>query len=135
MAKGGAKLTGFREASRQLNELKKAAAQGVGRRALQVPATILRDEMKAKVNVLSGETRESIEIGKERADKGRPRVNVTASDIASVQLEFGNSNMPAEPFARPALNAKKQDMFEQFGEALKGEVNRTVARIAKRAAK
>lgn len=135
MAKGGARIEGFREASRQLSDMKKAAARGVGRRALLIPADILRDEMRAKVSVLSGTTRESIEVRKERARRGRPQVNVTASDIASIQLEFGNSNMPAEPFARPALAAKKRQMFDDFGQALKAEVDRTVIRQAARAAK
>jgi HK97 gp10 family phage protein len=130
-----AKLTGFREASRQLNSMSKAMAQGVGRRSLNVPAVMLRDEMKSRVSVLSGETRESIDVGKEKTKKGRPQVNVTAADIASVQLEFGNSNMPAEPFARPSLDSKKNAMFAAFGEALKAEVDATVIRKAARDAR
>lgn len=128
---GGLRAEGFREASRQLNEMSKAAAQGVGRRALNVPAVILRDEMKSRVSVLSGATRDSIEVGKERSRKGRPQVNVTASDIASVQLEFGNANMVAEPFGRPSVDAKKSEMFDRFGDALKSEVDATVIRKAK----
>lgn len=130
-----ARLTGFREAFRQLNEMSKAMAQGVGRRALNVPAVILRDAMKSRVSVLSGATRDSISVGKERTSKGRPQVNVTASDIASIQLEFGNSNMVAEPFARPALDAKKGEMLSEFGQALKAEVDSTVIRKATRDAK
>lgn len=135
MAKSVGRLVGFREASRQLGEMSKAMARGVGRRSLQIPARILRDEMKAKVNVLSGATRDSIEVTKERAQKGRPQVSVTAQDIASVQLEFGNSNMPAEPFARPALDVQKNHMASAFGDALKSEVDRTVIRKAARDAR
>lgn len=130
-----ATLTGFREASRQLNEMKKSAAQGVGRRSLQVPAAILRDEMKLRVPKLSGDTEQSIEIGKERAKKGQPRVNVTAADIASVQLEFGNQHQVAEPFARPAKDAKAEQMLARFGDALKQEADKTVIRAAKKAAR
>lgn len=129
------KLQGFREASRQLNEMKKATAQGVGRRALKVPATILRDEMKARVPERTGATKESIEVGKEKSRKGRPQVNVTAADIASVQLEFGNQHQTPEPFARPAKDAKQGEMLNKFGDALKGEVDASVIRAAKRAAK
>jgi HK97 gp10 family phage protein len=129
------RLEGFREASRQLNEMSKATARNVGKRALNVPATMLRDEMKARVPKLSGATEESIEVTKERAFKGRPAVGVIVGDIASVQLEFGNHHQAAEPFARPALDAKKALMLDEFGQALKGEVDRSVARAAKKAAR
>lgn len=133
MARNSGQLTGFREASRQLNEMKKSAAQGIGRRALQVPAQILREEAKVRVSKRTGATEASIVVGKERARKGQPQVNVTVEDIASVQLEFGNHHQVAEPFLRPSVNAKSGEMFERFGESLKGEVDRTVIRQAKRA--
>lgn len=129
------RIEGFREASRQLNEMSKAAARGVGRRALLVPAAILRDEMKQRAPKLTGALEASIHIGKEKARKGRPQVNVTAGDISAVQNEFGNSDMTAQPFGRPSLDAKKQHMFDQFGEALKQEVDKSVIRQAKRAAR
>lgn len=135
MARAVGKLTGFREASKQLNEMKKAAAQGVGRRALQVPANILAEKMRATVNVLSGATRESINVTREKAQRGRPQVGVTVEDIASVQLEFGNNNMPAEPFARPALQEAKGEMLAGFADALVSETDKTVRRAAAKAAK
>lgn len=127
------KLVGFREASRQLNNMTKAAARGVGRRSLQVPAGILRDGMKQRVSKLTGATEESIEITKERAQKGRPQVSVTAADIASVQLEFGNEHQAPEPFARPAYDAERGRMFDEFGKALKSEGDASVIRAAGRA--
>lgn len=136
MARRGAlKLEGFREASRQLNEMSKATAQGVGRRALQVPAGILAAEMKIRAPKLTGALEASIEVGKERARRGQPRVNVTAADIAAVQNEFGNNDMPPQPFARPAKDTKVGEMLERFGDALKGEVDRAVVRKAKRDAR
>lgn len=135
MARNPSRLEGFREASRQLNGMSKATARNVGARALQVPAVILRDEMKARVNKLSGATEQSIAVTKEKARKGRPHVGVIAADIASVQLEFGNHHQAAEPFGRPSEAAKRDEMFNRFGDALKGEVDTTVIRAAKRAAK
>lgn len=133
------KLTGFREASRQLNEMSKAAAQGVGRRALQVPAGILRDEMRARVPVDSGALRNSIEVRKERSRRSRPQVGVIADDIAAVPVEYGNPApgrvQAAHPYARPALDAKQNEMLDRFGSALKQEVDRTVIRANKRASK
>lgn len=129
------KLQGFREASRQLNEMSKATARNIGKRALQVPAAILRDEMKIRVPKLSGATEQSIEVIPERAKQGRPQVGVIAADIASIQLEFGNHHQSAEPFARPAEAAKRSQMFDQFGDALKGEIDKSVIRAAKKSAR
>lgn len=129
------RLEGFREASKQINEMSKAMARGVGKRSLAVPAAMLRDAMKARVSVLSGATRDSIEVGPEKAKKGRPQLNVTAADIAAIQLEFGNQHMNAEPFARPAVDSEKGRMLAAFGEALRSEVDATVIRKAKRDAK
>jgi HK97 gp10 family phage protein len=135
MARSSSRLEGFREASRQLNEMSKVTARNVGKRSLNVPAVILRDEMKARVSKRTGATEESIVVVKEKARKGRPQVGVIAADIASVQLEFGNQHQAAEPFGRPAEAAKRDEMFTRFGEALKGEVDATVIRAAKKAAK
>jgi HK97 gp10 family phage protein len=129
------KLEGFREASRQLNEMSRATARNVGKRSLRVPAEILASGMKARVSRRTGATAESIEIAKSRVRGGRPEVAVLALDIASVQLEFGNSNMTAEPFARPALDAEKTQMLDRFGDALKAEIEKAVIRATKRAAK
>lgn len=125
------KLEGFREASRQLNEMSKATARNVGKRALQVPSDILAQEMRTRVSKRTGATEASIEVAKGKTRKGRPELAVLALDIASVQLEFGNSNMPAEPFARPALDSGKDRMLSEFGEALKLEVDAAVIRKAK----
>lgn len=135
----GVKLQGFREASRQLNEMSKATARNVGKRALQTPAGILRDEMIARVPVVKGDLRAAIRTKPERAYKGRPNVGVIADDIAAVPLEYGNPAggrfQPAEPFARPSLDSRKEQMLGRFGEALKDEVEKSVIRAAKKAAR
>lgn len=129
------RLEGFREASKALNDMSKAAAQGVGRRALQVPAEMLASEMRVRAPKLTGTLEQSIAVNRERARKGQPHVNVTAADIAAIQNEFGNSDMAAQPFARPSVDAKKGEMLDSFGDALKSEVDRTLIRQAKAAAR
>ncbi|KZE16222.1 HK97-gp10 family putative phage morphogenesis protein [Sphingomonas hankookensis] len=127
-----ARIEGFREASRQLAGMKKAMAAGVGRRALQIPATILADAMRERAPELEGNLKRSIGVEKERAKKGRPQVAAKAGDIASVQVEFGNGHQAAEPFARPAEEATRTERLDKFGAALKDEVDKTVIRAAKR---
>lgn len=135
MSKPTMRAEGFREASKQLNNMRRATAQGVGRRALPAPATILRDEMKARVARLTGTLHDKIEVQKARAKRGRPQITVIADDVAAMQNEFGNSNMDAQPFARPALEAKKGPMFDAFATALREEVDKSVIRANRRAAR
>jgi hypothetical protein len=58
---------------------------------------------RAKVPVLSGETKDSIVVTDEGVEAGG----------AALYLEFGTVNMPAEPFLRPAA-----DVAETFEPAL-----------------
>ena len=110
-------------------------ARGVGRRALRTPADILAQEMRARAPKLSGALEDSIGVVPERARRGAPRLAVEAADVAAPQQEFGNSDMAAQPFARPSVDAKKGEMLERFGAALTAEVDAAVIRKAKRAAK
>ena len=126
---------GFREASKQLNDMSKASAKGVGRRALKTPARILADTMIKNVKVLTGATRDKIAVEKEKNKKGRPQIAVASRDIASIQLEFGNSNSAAQPFARPSKEEAQERMFNEFGSALKNEVDSTVIKLAAKSAK
>lgn len=135
MPRTKSRLTGFREASAQLNNMKKSVARGVGRRALKAPAQILCDEMIARAAVLTSALRSSIKLVKERADRGRPRIGVIADDPAAVPNEFGTLDMNAQPFARPAKDAKAGAMLDAFGAELKADVDRTIARQIKREAK
>jgi HK97 gp10 family phage protein len=115
--------------------MKKAAARGVGRRALQVPAKILAAEMAARAEVLTAALRNSIKVIREKAAKGRPQVSVIADDPAAIPNEFGTMDMTAQPFGRPALDSKKGEMLTEFGKALDDEVQKTVIRAERRAAR
>lgn len=139
MGRNRIELVGFREASSQLNSMKKAMRRGVGARALLIPAGILADGMRDAAPVLTGALKASIVVEKSKARKGRPRVETIAKDVASVATEFGTSRQAAQPWARPAKEAKQREMLAAFGEALKVEadaaLSRQAARAAKRAAK
>lgn len=138
MARKGLIATGFREASRQLNEMSKAAARGVGRKSLAVPAEILARAVRQNTPVLTGNTYESVDVLPAKAKRG-VAVDVVAQDIAAVQLEFGNSDQAATPFFRPAVDATRAARDRAFADALMIEVDtaviRNAARDAKKAAK
>jgi len=128
--------TGFSEASRQLNDMSKAAARGVGRKSLSVPAEILARAVRQNVmpHNLTGETYESVDVKPAKAKRG-VAVQVVAEDIAAVQLEFGNSDQAATPFFRPAVDSSRVKMNDAFADALMIEVDAAVIRKAKRDAK
>ncbi|WIW88963.1 hypothetical protein K3M67_02995 [Sphingobium sp. V4] len=128
MARSG-KFEGFREASRQMNEMSKAMARGVGRKALTVPAEMLARDVRANVPVLTGETYESVDVTAAK-QKGGVALQVVAAHIAAVQLEFGNSDQAATPFFRPAVDAGFDRRNQAFADALVIEVDTAVIKKA-----
>ncbi|GLV22006.1 hypothetical protein TomMM35A_18590 [Sphingobium sp. TomMM35A] len=134
MARGGSRLEGFRETSRQLNEMSKAMARGVGRKSLMVPAELLARGVRRRVPVLSGDTYESVDVLPAKQRKG-VAVQVVVEDIASVQLEFGNSDQAATPFFRPEVDAGRAGRDQAFADALMIETNDAVIRKAARDAR
>lgn len=136
MARGASSMTGFREASRQLNEMGKAAARGVGRKSLGVPAEMLARGVRSNIapHNLSGDTYESVDVLPGKA-KGGVALEVVLQDIAGVQLEFGNSDQAATPVFRPAIDSGKDRRFKAFADALMIEADSAIIRKAARDAK
>lgn len=134
MARKTSKLEGFREASRQMNEMGKAMARGVGRKSLMVPAEMLARSVRQNVPVLSGDTYESVDVKPAKQKRG-VAVQVVVEDIAAVQLEFGNSDQVATPAFRPAVDEGQDARFKVFADALMIEADDAVIRKAAREAK
>lgn len=135
MARGSSsRIEGFREAAKQLGDMSKAIARGVGRRSLALPAEILARAVRANVTPhnLTGETYESVDVEPAKQKRG-VAVQVVLADIAGVQLEFGNSDQIATPVFRPAVDQKQQLMDDTFTVALMAEIDAAVIRKNKRA--
>lgn len=130
------RLEGFREASRQLNDMSKAMARGVGKRALTDTAEILARGVRQNVSPhnLTGDTYESVDVEPAKQKRG-VAVQVVLADIAGVQLEFGNSDQAATPVFRPAVDSNRQKMDDTFAVLLPIEIDAAVIRKAKRAAR
>lgn len=138
------RLEGFKECREVLQELSKTVQRNTGRRALEVPAGIIAEAVKARAKVSDragnqtpGSLRESIKVGKERAKGTQARIHVIADDVAAVPKEFGltGRDYPAEPFFRPAVDAVANAAINAFAAALKPEVTAVAAKAAKRAMK
>lgn len=86
----------------------------VAKGAREVVGRAVADAARARVEVLTGETRESITSDSEKVEAAG----------ASVYLEFGTSKMAAEPFMRPAADevgpAAVADAARQVASAITG---------------
>ncbi len=134
--RGASRLEGFREAAQQMNNMSRAMARGVGKRALTQTAEILARGVRDNVSKhnLTGETYESVGVESAK-QKGGVAVQVVLGDIAGVQLEFGNSDQTATPVFRPAVESKRQQMDDTFAALLGIEADAAVIRKAKRDAR
>lgn len=143
MARGGGpsfELKGFKECREALHELTNRVQKNVGKRALMPAADVIRDEVaaRAKVSPRAGNptpgSLKAAPVVVPAKSRGGPKVAVLVDDIAAVPKEFGLStrNYPADPFFRPAIDAKSEESTRVFGSALKQEVEKASARAAKK---
>ena len=101
---------------------------------------------KALVPVDSGDTREALRLAVKKPRGGEPVVVVGLKILATKTketvlelsparrwhwIEFGTAHMAAHPFLRPALDQNAQLVLD----LLRVELNKSIARIKKRAAK
>jgi len=128
------RFEGFKETSRSLNEMSKAAARGVGKRSLGIPAEMLARDVRRNAAVVTGDLRESVDVFPSKSKRGQPHLEVRAEDIASVQDEFGNSDQTAKPFFRPAIDEGQERRLDAFADALMIETQDSVIKAGQRAA-
>jgi HK97 gp10 family phage protein len=112
-----------------LRDLELAVSESILRKAALAGARVFLDEEKLRVPVRTGKGRDSLIIAYE-ADKSLP--GVIASYIVTWTkeayylrfIEYGTSKMAANPFKRPAYDAKKsaaaQAVDEVLNEAIQG---------------
>lgn len=136
------RLEGMRQARETMQELSKAVQRNIGKRALQQPAGIIAREVEVRAKVSNrvgnptpGSLKASPVVVPAKSEKGRPRVAVLVEDEAAVPKEYGlgRKDYPAEPFFRPAVDAKRAQAGQAMADAVRAEVDAAVARAAKRA--
>ena len=138
------KVTGLRELNAALMAMKQSTARGVVRRTLLKAAQPLADDMAQRAPRDTGYLSEHIDTGvrlsrrQARVSRKESEVEVYAGatrvDQATLQ-EFGTSDQPPQPFARPAWEAGKMGALETVKTELANEIRKTAARMAKRAKK
>jgi HK97 gp10 family phage protein len=139
-------VTGLDEIMAALRELPNATAKNVMRRVLIKRAEPVAEDARRLVPVDEGHLKESIHVSTRltRRQKARHRkvhrddVEVfvgPGNDPAAHLQEFGSSHHDAQPFMRPAWDANKRGVLDGVADDMWREIEKAVARQAKKAAK
>ncbi len=141
--RGASRIEGFREAADTMATLSRAVQRGVGRTVVTGAARILLAEWQARAPKLTGLLIDSISVGNNRLTKkaareartrpGAVEVAVIASDVAAVPTEFGRKGQEPEPWARPGIDAKREELMQYGADHIKKAVDAAVQRAARRA--
>lgn len=138
------KVEGLRELDKALMTMKQSTARGVVRRVLLKAAQPIADDMAQRAPRHTGYLGDHIDTGV-RLSRRQSRISPKSSDVevfagasrviqATLQ-EFGTSDSPPQPFARPAWDAGKMKALDDVKTGLATEIDKTAARAAKRALK
>lgn len=137
-------IAGLRETKAALRKLPKATAKNVLRRVLKKRGQVIADAAKVKVPVDHGSLKKSIAVStklskrqKQLHRKAHPddvEVFVGAGPHPQAHMqEFGTSHNSAQPFLRPAWDAKKRTVLNGIQGDLWAEIKRSAERLARKA--
>ncbi|MCG7508873.1 HK97-gp10 family putative phage morphogenesis protein [Mesorhizobium retamae] len=145
MAKGvSVKVEGLRELEQALKQLPKANAKAVLRRTLKEAGEPIAKAARAKAPKFEMYLSESIDVGTKLSrrqaglHKKQSPVEMFVGpgpDPAAHLAEFGSIHGPAQPFMRPAWDENKDQALETIANLTWLEIEKTAARLAKKAAK
>lgn len=123
-------VRGAKELEALLKKLPAKVAKRVVNNGLRAGARIIRDEMKAGVPVDTGELRDSIRVA---TVKGQVKVGFEPPASRRAHLtEFGTEFQPAQPFARPAIDARGPDAIRKIGEVMGKGIAKEAGKVGRR---
>jgi HK97 gp10 family phage protein len=143
-------MEGLRELEQAFAELEKPTQRKASaRRALKKAAQPIADTAERLAPRDRGNLAESIKVGTRlsrrqsalhrkmfRDDRAAVEMFVGAGPLSSAHnQEFGNENMPPQPFMRPALQANVDGFFNTISAELWADLRKTVERAERRAAR
>lgn len=151
----GFKVEGFRDMERALAQLARGTAKGAVRRAVKKTLQPVKHMAEASAFTIAITSRlTQRQKGQARGDQGRSVLSLYVGPVdeegkgaphAHLQ-EFGTApryhksgkyvgSVMADPFMRPAWDAHKGVMLEELGKNIWAEIEKSLARAAKKAAK
>lgn len=151
------RLDGAKELDKVLQSLAATTARGVTRRALTRALEPVAEAARGMAPKDTGKLAENIGVSsKLTKSQAREARGTTSRDVqtlyvgpqwASAHLvEFGTGPrhhksgkfvgvMPPQPFMRPAWDQNRQQVLDTLTDEIRAEIEKTLARVAKRAAK
>ena len=145
MAKVSFKIEGLKELADALrDELPKATATNIQKRALQKAGEPIESDAKRYAPYRTGFLREEIDIGSKLSPrqkgqhKKESKVEVFVgppSMARGIVAEFGSVKQAPHPFMRPAWDANKRTAFDTIKEILTEEIEKARQRILRKTAR
>ena len=138
------RVDGLKALNASLMQMKGSLAKAVVRRALLKAAQPIADDMAQRAPRDSGYLGDHIDTGvrlsrrQSKMSRKESDVEVFAGATRVVQAtlqEFGTSDTPPQPFARPAWDAGKMQALQDVKASLADEIEKTAKRAARKAAK
>lgn len=151
------KVEGFRDMERALADLKRTTARAVTRRAMKTalePVASMAGSLTDDYDIAIGTTLAAHERAQSREDRARSVVTMYVGPVhpdgthapEATFDEFGTvpryhdsgryvGQILARPFMRPAWDANAAAVLTRLGEAMWAEIEKSVARAARKAAR
>lgn len=138
------KVEGLKECEEALAALPAATTKNVLRRALKSAAEPVVNTAQQRVEKRTGQLGRSITVSTKlsrRQRRATPKdsaveVYVGAGPLPHAHmLEFGTVHSAPEPFLRPAIDAQGMRVLRIFRDDLKAEIDKAMARQARKAAR
>ena len=138
------RVEGLKALNASLMQMKGSLAKAVVRRALVRAAQPIADDMAQRAPRDSGYLGDHIDTGvrlsrrQSKMSRKESDVEVFAGATRVVQAtlqEFGTSDTPPQPFARPAWDAGKMQALQDVKTSLADEIEKTAKRAARKSAK
>lgn len=144
--RAGFKMEGWKEMDRALGQLPKATARNTIKRGLKKAAVPVEEAMENTAPRLTGWTGKSIQTSfqlnpankrdQKREGKAFAEIYIgTSRGSAAHLLEYGTFKMPANPWMRRSWEATKEEALVIFSVELKNEIEKSVARYARKLAR
>jgi HK97 gp10 family phage protein len=140
------KVEGLKPLKDALQDLGKATGRNVMRRVLLERGEPIAEAMRQNAPVATGYLQGSIDVSTRLAPsarKGHEKLSDNAVEVfigpsatpRAIMQEFGTVHHPPQPFARPAWDANKDETLEGIKDDIWAEIQKAVARRARKAAK
>ena len=138
------RVDGLKALNASLMQMTGSLAKAVVRRALVRAAQPIADDMAQRAPRDTGYLGDHIDTGvrlsrrQSKMSRKESDVEVFAGATRVVQAtlqEFGTSDTPPQPFARPAWDAGKMQALQDVKTSLADEIEKTATRAARKAAR